>query len=190
MTTTEYKGVLVSGSVIQAFLESFSGVFRKEATSFLKEAGINEALPEKWFSLDSYLKVLYRVERDMGKNITRQVGRKILSNAVFPPNVVDLESSLTVLNIAYHLNHSLDGVKPMFDMEKGVMESGIGDYLFHKRSDKDWVMECQNPYPSSFDFGLLESFINRFEPSAKISMDPSSNRESGGDKDVFLIVRQ
>lgn len=70
------------------------------------------------------------------------IGLSIPENAVFPPWVVDIDTAVKAIDIAYHLNHRKDG-KPLFDMKTGTMSEGIGHYGYERdRSGKNRVVNA------------------------------------------------
>ena len=77
------------------------------------------------------------------------IGKAIINSAQFPP-IKGLEEGLRSMNVAYHLNHRVDG-KIMFNPENGRMTEGIGHYALTEfdGEKKQAVMVCKNPYPSN-----------------------------------------
>ncbi len=90
-------------------------------------------LVQKW------LDMLKEIQRDVGREVLRGVGSKIVSNAKFPPELDSVPAVLQGLDHAYQLNHRGD----------------VGHY----RSDEvdgTIVIRCETPYPRDFERGLVE----------------------------------
>jgi hypothetical protein len=48
------------------------------------------------------------------------IGKSIPENAQFPPEINSIEAGLQAIDVAYHMNHRIDG-KPLFDPKTGKM---------------------------------------------------------------------
>ena len=120
------------------------------------------------------------------------IGSVIIENADFPP-MHNLKEALLSLNIAYHMNHRLNG-ELMFNPNTGEMLEGIGHYQlvsFDEKTRKA-VMNCKNPYPSKFDEGALTDLVRRFKPADslrhEVKLDITKERRAqGADSCTFLI---
>lgn len=107
------------------------------------------------------------------------IGKAIIDNAQFPP-INGLEEGLRSIDVAYHLNHRIDG-KIMFNPENGRMTEGIGHYSLTEfdGEKKQATMICNNPYPSKFDEGIIAQVVRRFKPKgAKDKVTRDTTKES------------
>ncbi len=163
----------------QAILSVVAGMgsMKSLAIRILAENGIKDLQPDKWYVQKDFLKAFKYIYEKIGPVTVKVIGKTILDNAKFPPNIDSIESALGMLNTAYQMNN------------RG---GEIGYYKYTKIGDRKASMECYNPYPTAFDHGLIESMAQRYKPAdsmlAKVTLDESkSTRSSGGDSDTFII---
>lgn len=191
-------GIFVNGRTINSIVEGFS-VYKSMGRGILEECQIGEKdpktgewhiAPEKWYPQQNWLNAFSKISTSLGDTNLKLIGKKIPENAIFPPWVVDIHSSIKSINIAYHLNHSRDGKTPMFDEKTGKMQDGIGHYEYIPlEGNKKIICVCKNPYPTNFDWGIIEYMATKFILSAVISLDTSKpTRKLGADSDTFVIT--
>jgi len=159
--------------------------------AILLKHGINPDEKE-WFNQQKWLNAFKDIAENLGDMNLFLIGKAIIENAEFPP-IKDLEEGLKSIDIAYHMNHRLDG-KPMFNPDTGKITGGIGYYKLTKFDDKEKqaIMVCDNPYPSKFDEGIITQVVNKFKPSgARSSVDLDRTKESrkdGANSCTYLIA--
>ena len=134
MSVPMHAGIEVTGRSIPAALEAF-GDFTILAGQMLMANGVGR--PDKsgfirvdleaWYPLEGYLKTLREIEAQFGAKMLRKLGTAQARHAVLPPNMVDITSTMQVIDTAYHMSHRQHG-RPMFDPVKGQMLEGIGHY--------------------------------------------------------------
>ena len=109
-----------------------------------------------------------------GRACSARWGSPSPKNAIFPPFVTDIDSALKSIDVAYHMNHALDGL-PMFSpTPTGTMLEGIGHYGYMRVPGKKQIIaECTNPYPCPFNLGLIQAMAQRFESTATVIHDPT-----------------
>lgn len=188
--------VEVSGQGIQAVLEAFNA-FSLLASKIMLEEGLGEegedgtikADPSGWYSLAAYLNAYKKIASQLGDHVVQQVGQAMPKHAKFPPTVVDVPSALSLMDIAYHMNHRLDG-KEMFNPQTGERQEGIGHYGFEPvPGQKKAIAVCTNVYPCAFDRGLYEAMVKRFDPSGRVAHDNAKPcRARGGDSCTYIIT--
>ncbi|HEY0093508.1 MAG TPA: hypothetical protein VGB96_04255, partial [Archangium sp.] len=85
-------------------------------------------------------------------------------------------------------NHGL-GDKPMFSLETGKMEEGIGHYRYQAVPGKKQVLCISDtPYPCDFDEGLVLAMAQRFEPTATlVHQNPTTCRKKGGMSCTYTV---
>ncbi len=181
----------VNGKTVKTIAEGF-GLVKHLAEQHFSAGGlpkINEIKNDEWYSQEKWLKVFESVARSYEDDGLFKIGMKIPENAVFPPNIKTIEDALQSIDIAYHLNHRKNGFV-MFDQLTGKMEEGIGHYGYKKIEGKNMViMECINPYPCSFDKGIIAYMAKKFMPNAKIIHDkPEICRKTGSDGCTYIIT--
>ena len=81
-----------------------------------------------------------------------RIGEKIATNAVLPPGIDSLESSLASINTAYRMNHRRGDIG-------GYEYTYVGEVGGLKRAK----IVCANPYPCAFDRGVIHGFAQRFK---------------------------
>ena len=145
--------------------------------------------PERWYPLRGNLRALERLQRDFGELVLRQAAAAVPKNAPFPPTIVDIHTALASVDVAYHMNHALDGV-PLFSPATGRMEEGIGHYTCTPVAGRrELRCECTAPYLCAFDQGLLLAMAQRFEPEARLThLEPDQCRARGGPACTYAIT--
>ena len=69
------------------------------------------------------------------------------------------------------------------------MIEGIGHYGYNKLPDTNMIISvCNNPYPCSFDRGIITEMARKFQPYATVSHDDSKPcRNKGADSCTYVI---
>ncbi|MCH2044846.1 MAG: hypothetical protein MK212_12075, partial [Saprospiraceae bacterium] len=144
----------------------------------------------QWFPMQLWLNAFKNLADTVGELNLFLIGKSITKNAAFPP-IKGLEQALSSLNVAYHMNHRLEG-KIMFNSTTGNMLDGIGQYelLHFDPSERTATMKCSNPYPSKFDEGIIYELVNKFKPKDstqhEVKIDINQERRSkGGDSCTY-----
>ncbi len=150
--------------------------------------------PEKkeWFSQQNWLNAFKEVFQLLGGMNLFMIGKAVISTAQFPP-MRNLHEALQSLDVAYHMNHRVNG-QVMFDHTTGSMTEGIGHYHLTEfnAAGKRAVMVCNNPYPSKFDEGIITQLVRKFKPlGARESIKLDTTKETrleGGDSCTYQIT--
>lgn len=164
---------------------------REARLNILKENGINVE-EQDWFALQSYLDAFKDIAQKVGDMNVFLIGKAIVDNANFPP-IKDLEQALRSLDVAYHMNHRVDG-RSMYDPIRNKVRDGIGSYNLteYDANNKKAIMVCDNPYPSKFDEGIITCLIRRFKPAGSyptVKLDTSKEtRLKGADSCTYIIT--
>ena len=146
------NNVEVNGETVLSIVDGM-GAFKARALKILEENGITNPTPGKWYSQQSWLNAFKTIAETIENNTLLSIGLKIPENAKFPPGIDSIENALSIIDVAYHMNH------------RG---GNIGKYEFVKTGDKSGKMVCKNPYPCDFDRGIIESMCKRFKPKTSI----------------------
>lgn len=191
----EFSNYRVLGAAIQPTIMTGFGTFSLLASQVLLDEklgkddgnGVAKFDPNEWCPLQNWLRAFDRINSEFGEYILKQMGNSVPQNIPFPPSIADVESALTSIDIAYHMNHSRDGV-PMFSPESGKMQEGIGHYVC-KRTPNKQEMTCvvDSLYPCAFDEGLLQAMAQRFSPSATLK-HTGNCRKRGGASCTYVIT--
>ena len=189
----QYAGnpdVEVNGQSVTAVVAGF-GVFKEKALEFLRENGIDDPEFGGWYPQQKWLNAFRSIAEATGDFTLFNIGKKIPDSATFPPEIDTIEKSLSSIDIAYHLNHKLNG-EVMFNTATGEITPGIGQYGFRPAEARKIIMECDNPYPCDFDRGIIEAMAEKFKPSDGFVMvehdDTRSCRKTGGDSCTYIVT--
>ena len=164
--------------------------WKEKRLKVLLDNGINPDDAE-WFNQQKWLNAFKDISTKFGGFNLFLIGKTVVKNVEFPP-IENLEQGLASVDIAYHMNHRLDG-QLMFNSETGKVVEGIGNYKLESfdSESKTAVMICDNPYPSKFDEGIITQIVKKFKPGfglVKVELDPTKEtRMDGGDSCTFLI---
>jgi len=182
--------VEVNRQTVMSFVNSME-MNKVGRVDVLKRNGIDLDASEEWFKQQDWLNAFKEVSEKVGDMNLFLIGKAIIKNAKFPP-IKDLKEGLSLIDVAYHMNHRLDG-EIMFNESTGKMLEGIGHYrLASFNSDaKSAIMYCDNPYPSKFDEGIITQIVRMFKPAGAIEnvqLDLSKEtRIKGGNSCTYLV---
>jgi hypothetical protein len=185
------KNAEVNGETVYSIVAGM-GAFKDRALDLLLKHGIKNPEPGKWYPQQAWLNAFRTIAEATGSYTLFNIGRKIPENAQFPPDVDSIAKGLSVINVAYHINHRIDG-KPLFDMSSGRMSEGIGHYGFEQFGERTVRMVCSNPYPCEFDKGIIDAMAYTFKPASvpviRITHDDSAPcRSKGADTCTYHIT--
>ncbi|TAG92639.1 MAG: hypothetical protein EAZ20_02375 [Bacteroidetes bacterium] len=170
--------VQVNGQTILSFVNALP-TFKDDLNGILKNYSLVDIKPDFWYSQESWLNAFKEIGEEFGEKTLFLIGKTIPESADFPPHIIDLQSALASIDMAYHMNH------------KG------GEIGYYKLVDFDInaqkaIMECKNPYPSHFDRGIITAMARKFKPEnvifLSIELDTSKpSRLNGDDSCTFNI---
>ena len=146
----------VVGESILALVEGM-GAFKSTALKLLEEKGVVDPKPGKWYNLQAYLDAYRNIYEKLGDMTLKVIGMKVPEKAVLPPDLDSIEKLLLggLLDKAYHMN---------------VRGGDIGSYQFKITKKGKGIMTCTNPFPCSFDMGLINGFMNKLRVSGSIPL--------------------
>ena len=184
------SGIEVNGETVLSVVQGM-GAFRAVAVSLLKEQGIEEPAPGRWYSQQAWLDAFEAISAKVGAQTLYAIGKQIPENAQFPPEINSLEAALQAIDVAYHMNHKSLGA-PLFDLKTGKMREGIGHYQYEAAGDRKIKMTCHNPYPCDFDRGIIEAMAKRFKPAGAVLVkvkhdDTAPCRKTGADSCTYWV---
>ena len=145
----------------------------------------------EWFNIQNSLNAFKEISQKIGDMSMFMIGKAVVSRSEFPP-IANLKEALSSLDIAYHMNHRLNG-KLMFDPATGQKTAGIGSYHLQEfdEGQKAAVLVCDNPYPSKLDEGIITQLVRKFKPIGareEVKLDTNKpTRLAGADSCTFLI---
>ena len=149
--------------------------------------------PGAWNPLPKIIGGMTEIQSMVGEMNLFTLGKETVNKAAFPP-ISDLKEAYESLDIAYHMNHRLNG-EVMFNPETGKMLEGIGHYILtsYDATEKRATMKCHTPYPSKYEEGLLLQLTRKFKPEGsamgRVELDPTQeSRLRGGDSCTFIMT--
>lgn len=105
---------------------------------------LEDVAPDSFVPLQPWLNALRQLQDEMGVTLVRQVGKRVVENANFPPSFPNVESVLLGLDQIYYLNH----------------RGNVGHYRASKEADGAIVVRCETPFPRAFERGLVEGIVS------------------------------
>lgn len=184
-------GMKVNSMAIMSIIDGLGG-YSKLGKDYLKESGIDNisADPTIWYEQQSWLDAFRKINDKIGPAVLYQIGKRIPSNAIFPPDIDNIASGLQSINIAYHLNHMNVNNEVLYDENRiPKMIEGIGHYGYEKvKGENKVIMCCDNCYPDDFDRGIITAMAQRFEENAVIEHDDEKPCRDKGDESCTYII--
>jgi hypothetical protein len=178
MKEFEYQGeTKVTGVVTKAFLAAFGPYVKRGEQVLCRRFGVDEIRgdTETWYPLIPFLQAMKEFQDQFGLDFMRKIGQFIFTNAVFPPGIDSVEKGMSSINQAYYMNHQ---TKP----------GEIGGYHWKPGQGNQGEMICDNPYPCSFDLGIIETIARHFAAGARVTHDDSKPcRHKGGDSCTYKV---
>lgn len=183
------KNVEVNGETVLSVVAGM-GAFKANALKILKDNGIDNPKAGQWYPQQDWLDAFKEISEKIGNNTLKMIGAAIPASAQWPPQVTDINAALGSIDIAYHMNHRING-KPLFDPKTGKISEGIGHYAFEKTGDRSAKVVCENPYPCPFDKGLVEAAAKKFAKKGEIVVveEKSTKCRNDGGKSCTYIVK-
>ena len=171
------SNVEVNIQTILSVVNAFSAG-KEVRLAILNRHGIDPGKSE-WYRQQLWLNAFKEIAESLGERTLFMIGKAIPENAVFPPQIDNLQKALAAIDMAYHMNH------------RG---GEIGHYLLKEYDEKrrDAIMVCNNPYPSEFDRGIISTMLRRFKPKDSFQYDvvtdlSEESRITGGESCTYII---
>jgi hypothetical protein len=184
------NGAEVNGETILSIVDGM-GSLKAKAFEILETHGINDPKPGQWYLQQAWLDSFKSIAKTYRPITMVCIGRKIPENAIFPPEINTIEKALQAIDVAYHMNHRIDG-QPLFDPATGIMREGIGHYQYKSLGLNKAAVICDNPYPCDFDRGIVDemAFIYKPDASTKVTVNHANSglcRNEGGDHCTYFV---
>jgi hypothetical protein len=184
----------VLGQTVWTIVDAFD-LFKEIPSRILIEEGVGEPgdggvvrlAPAGWYSQEAWLRAFKRIAESVGESKLYAIGLRIPENAKFPPHIKTIDDAVASIDVAYHMNHRKAG-KVMFDPATGAMLEGIGHYGYKKLGPRSIESVCANPYPCSFDRGIITTMARRFEKGAAIVHDDTRPCRRKGQNDCTYKI--
>ena len=142
-----------------------------------------------WYPQAAWLEAFKNIAEQVGDRVLYSIGLSIPETAQFPPWVVDIDTAIKAIDVAYHINHRKNG-HLLFNMNSGAMTEGIGHYGYERdRSGKDQIISVShNPYPCAFDRGIITAMARKFQGNAQVTHDNTRECRSNGAETCTYII--
>ena len=169
-------GIQVCGKVLDTFLTAL-GPFRSRGERVLARAcGVDkvDTAGDQFYPQRGYMEALKEFQGQFGPDFLQNVGALIFEKAIFPPDIASAAQALAICDTAYQMNHrNADGL--------------IGGYHWTP-APTGGRMVCDNPYPCSFDKGILYGMLRRFGVQGSILHEsPQTCRHLGAQTCTYLV---
>lgn len=179
--------VEVNGQTIYSVMHGLKA-FKEIAEEILADNGLVDVQADGWYLQQAWLDSFKTIAEEIGENTLFNIGKSIPDNAKFPPGIETIEQGLSLIDVAYHMNHRLNG-KIMFDPATGAKAEGIGSYNFVPTGPNSGKVYCPNPYPCDFDRGIVTAMARKFKPLAEVKLDETvESRKKGGESSTYLVT--
>lgn len=183
-----HPDVEVNGQTVLSVVNGL-GEMKNMGLRILKRNNIHDPEPDKWYSQQDWLNAFKYFAEKVGPNTLFLIGSSIPENADFPPDIDNIEKAMSILDMAYHMNHRLNGNR-LFNRKNGQIVEGIGHYLYKKIDDGKVKIICNNPYPCDFDMGIIDAMAKKFKYEGsfpKLVHADGSCRKNGDDHCSYIV---
>ncbi len=183
--------VEVNGQTVLSVVNGLGSMgMRNTAVAVLSDCGIKNITSDNWYPQQNWLDAFTEISEKFGHYTLYEIGLTIPENAKFPEGIENVHDALGSVDVAYHINHRIDG-NLLLNNETGEKKEGIGNYHYKIIDNKKGEMVCDNPYPCSFDRGIIYAIANKFKPSGVVVNiyhdEESSCREKGDNSCSYLV---
>lgn len=165
--------ITVGRGVVDAFVAAFGPYKVRGERVVCRHLGVDglgtDGAPDAHLPLHRFFGAMAELQGQFGGPFMRRVGSFIFDKVVFPPNIDSIEKAMTVIDTAYHMNHSTNAA------------GRIGRYHWRSVGRTRGSMTCDTPYPCAFDLGIIETIARRFELEALVVHEPGPCRHRGDD---------
>jgi hypothetical protein len=155
----------ISGASIQAYVHAL-GLSQRRGLQVLAEHGISNVSPDAWYSWQAYLNAQRAIYEDVGPNTVGRIGRMLVEESSFPPEIDTVHAALASLNDDYLLRH------------RG---RDVGGFLYTPKDERSGRMIIRNPYPCQLDWQVVEALCRRFRPKNSLAVYLSHDGECRND---------
>lgn len=176
ISQTDSTAIEVSGETVLGVVNSVR-LLKPKILQILARVGIGTPTRFTWYPQPKWLGAFKMLEEEIGSVVFFQIGRSIPEYTSFPGHIHDIHVALQMLDVVYQRNH------------RG---GEIGFYKYVKTSECGGLLECQTPYPSDFDRGIIAGIVQKYaiiRTSVSVTLDETRpSRKNGGDGCTFMVT--
>ncbi len=143
-------------------------------TALLRKHGLENPQKGTFYPVNRYLGLLNDIDSKM-PTVLKGIGAYICVEVEFPPNM-NFEQILMVTDQAYLNGH------------RGYHGDEIGHYRTEKKTDKEFIMTVDDPYPCNMDQGIISGYAKKFGVSITLDHLDGRCRSNGDPQCVYRIV--
>ncbi len=180
------KGIEVRGGSVLALLKAigpYAGIGKK----IYADARIYSFEEDGWYPIEPYLEIFTVLKERFGEHTLFLIGRQLPDDVIWPPYVKTIEDGLASIDVAYHLNHRING-EVMCNLATGEIKEGMGNYRLVGIEGRRATMVCDTPYPSDFDRGIILTLMRKFRPLAEVTLDLTQpTRKRGAESCTYIV---
>jgi hypothetical protein len=181
-------GVELIGQSVVSFLAATELQTAVMSRILVKSGFPHRVVPTEWYPGQKWLDALRLITESIGDSTLFSIGKRVPESAVWPEEIRTIEAGLASIDVAYHMNHRMDGER-MFNVVTGAMKEGIGHYHHKPAGNRRAVMVCTDPYPSEMDRGIISTIARRFQPTAEVVLDDTQpSRKRGGESCTYIVT--
>ena len=144
----------VSGASIHAYVHAL-GLSRRRGLQLLTEQGITDVDPQSWYPWQAYLNAQRAIYEIVGPHTVGRIGRLLVEEATFAPEIDSIHSALSTLDRDYRLRH------------RG---REVGGFTYLPTGDRSGRIGIRNPYPCELDRQVVEALCRRFRPADSLAI--------------------
>ncbi|MDN4164092.1 hypothetical protein QWY31_01200 [Cytophagales bacterium LB-30] len=166
--------VEVKGEIILTYVNALP-YYQSMIQTVLYRYGIKHLFPDSWYLQRDWLNAFRELSLMYGSHALFLIGKAIAK----PSNKKSLKEALEEIDSAYHMCHR--------NGEIGYYKLTMMDH-----GQRMATMECQNPYPSYFDMGMIISTarFHKSSPSDVIEIQRDESKPSrllGDDSCTYIL---
>ena len=163
----------VLGSSIISTISSLPDEEESSIKEIFAQHGIENPNGDEWYSNQTNLAALSTLYQKFGSGMLQKIGRDKPKNINWPPEIETATDAIMSINKAYQKNHR---------------NGKIGGYHAEKLDDSRIKLLCDNPYPCSFDEGIIEGVTFEFATGTAIVNEIGDQcREEGGNHCTYEV---
>ncbi|WP_437307312.1 hypothetical protein [Sorangium sp. So ce388] len=180
-------GIEVRAANLQSLFAAPGRAYAPMIMKIMIKQGLHQLMAIDWLPMQLWLDAQREIADTIGEHALFALGKKAPEAVAWPAGIDTIEAALASIDVAYHLNHRVDG-EPMFDLRTGAMKEGIGHYRCRASGERSIAVVCETPYSSELERGLITGTARRIKPAAEISLDDTQpTRRRDGDSCTFIV---